>query len=76
MPCRIEEYPEGRTGLMLVLGSAELEYRRLSSVEVVDYPDSGKVGVTAGVKNSDIATATYRGMGRMTAADYYDGENT
>ena len=37
MPCRIEEYPEGRTGLMLVLGSAELEYRRLSSVEVVDY---------------------------------------
>lgn len=72
--------PAGSKAHQLVnTGSGELRYlgiSTMSGVEVVDYPDSGKVGITAGVKNSDIATATYRGMGRMTTADYYDGENT
>ena len=72
--------PAGSKAHQLInTGAGELRYlgiSTMSGVEVVDYPDSGKVGVTAGVKNSDIATATYRGMGRMTAADYYDGENT
>jgi uncharacterized cupin superfamily protein len=72
--------PAGSKAHQLInTGAGDLRYLGISTtsgVEVVDYPDSGKVGITAGVKNSDIATATYRGMGRMTAADYYDGENT
>jgi uncharacterized cupin superfamily protein len=72
--------PAGSKAHQLInTGAGDLRYlgiSTMSGVEVVDYPDSGKVGITAGVKNSDIATATYRGMGRMTAADYYDGEST
>ena len=46
----------------------------LGSVNVVDYPDSGKVAVAAGIKNADFSTATFRGMGRIQPADYFDGE--
>jgi uncharacterized cupin superfamily protein len=59
-------------------GSEELRYLGISSmspVEVVDYPDSGKVGVMAGVRNGDFKTATYARMGRLTPAEYYDGED-
>jgi hypothetical protein len=38
----------------------------LGSVDVVDYPDSGKVAVAAGIKNADFSTATFRGMGRTS----------
>jgi uncharacterized cupin superfamily protein len=58
-------------------GTQELRYLAFSTVgevDVVDYPDSGKVGVAAGIKNADFKTATYRGMGRLAAADYWDGE--
>ncbi len=58
-------------------GNTDLRYLGISSIsgtEVVDYPDSGKLGVTAGVKNADFKTATFLGMGRMEKADYYDGE--
>jgi uncharacterized cupin superfamily protein len=58
-------------------GSQELRYLGISSgaaTEVVDYPDSGKVGVVAGVKGGDFMSASYRGMGRITQADYWDGE--
>lgn len=58
-------------------GKDELRYLGISSVaatEVVDYPDSGKIGVMAGVKNGDFRSASYSGMGRMEKADYYDGE--
>ena len=59
-------------------GSGELRYLGISSTtgtEVVEYPDSGKVGVVAGVKDGDIKSATYRGLGQITAADYWDGES-
>jgi len=59
-------------------GSEDLRYLGISTmspVEVVDYPDSGKVGVMAGVKNGDFKTATYARMGRITPADYFDGED-
>ncbi len=46
-----------------------------TGVDVVDYPDSGKIGVGAGIKNADFRTATYAGMGRMQKADYWDGED-
>jgi len=59
-------------------GSADLRYlgiSSMSSVDVVEYPDSKKVAVGAGIKNSDFKTATYVGMGRLAPADYYDGED-
>ena len=37
MAGRVEEDPERRAGLVLVLGRAELEHRRLGGVEVVDH---------------------------------------
>ena len=48
----------------------------MSSVDVVEYPDSKKVAIAAGVKNADFKTATYVGMGRVAPADYWDGEGT
>ena len=59
-------------------GAEELRYLGFStigSVDVVDYPDSGKVGVAAGIKNADFKTATYAAMGRIQRADYFDGED-
>ena len=58
-------------------GADELRYLAFStvgSVDVVDYPDSGKIAVAAGIKNADFKTATYAKVGRMQATDYYDGE--
>jgi uncharacterized cupin superfamily protein len=59
-------------------GSEDLRYLGIStmgSVDLVDYPDSKKIAVAAGIKNADFRTATYAGVGRFTPADYYDGEN-
>jgi uncharacterized cupin superfamily protein len=59
-------------------GGADLCYLGISSdspAEVVDYPDSGKIGVVAGVKNGDFMSASYRGLGRLAKADYFDGES-
>jgi uncharacterized cupin superfamily protein len=71
--------PAGTKAHQLInTGKSDLHYLGISSgarTEVVDYPDSQKVGVMAGVKNGDFMTATYRGMGRMQTADYFDGEN-
>jgi hypothetical protein len=46
----------------------------MDTVDVIDYPDSGKMGVAAGVRNGDLSTATYKVMGRITPAGYFDGE--
>ena len=67
-----------KTHQLINTGSAELRYLGISSTaatEVVDYPDSSKIGVMAGIKDGDFRTATYRGMGRMQPADYFDGES-
>ena len=58
-------------------GSEPLRYLGFSnneSFDIVEYPDSGKVGMRAGVKNNDRATATYSARGRLAVADYWDGE--
>jgi len=58
-------------------GKDELRYLAISdmnTVDVIDYPDSQKMGVAAGVKNGDLSTATYKAFGRVTPADYFDGE--
>jgi uncharacterized cupin superfamily protein len=59
-------------------GGSELRYLALSdiaTVDIIEYPDSGKVGMAAGVKDGDLKTATYQAMGRVTPADYFDGED-
>jgi len=71
--------PAGTKAHQLInTGTEDLRYLAISSggsVDIVDYPDSKKVGVAAGVKNADWRTATYKGMGRLTPAEYFDGED-
>ena len=71
--------PAGTQGHQLInTGSEDLRYLGISSgggVDVVDYPDSGKIAVAAGVKNGDFKTATYVGLGRLAPTDYFDGED-
>ena len=58
-------------------GTEELRYLAISdigSVDIIDYPDSGKIGAAAGIKNADFKTATIAKMGRVEDADYFDGE--
>lgn len=58
-------------------GATELKYLAISTigeVDVIEYPDSGKVAAAAGIKNADFKTATFRTVGRITPTDYYDGE--
>ncbi len=68
----------GEAHQIINTGKEDLRYLAFStigSVDVVDYPDSGKVAVAAGVKNADFKTATYTAIGRVQPADYYDGED-
>ncbi len=71
--------PAGMRAHQLInTGSEDLRYLGISSgssVDIVDYPDSGKVAMAAGVRNADFKTATYVGLGRVQAADYFDGED-
>jgi uncharacterized cupin superfamily protein len=58
-------------------GSEPLHYLGFSNnttAEVVEYPDSGKIGVRAGIKNYDFESATFKARGRIASADYWDGE--
>jgi uncharacterized cupin superfamily protein len=67
----------GEAHQLINTGLDELRYLSLSTlgeVDVVDYPDSGKMAVAAGIKNVDMSTATYRALGRVAVADYWDGE--
>ncbi len=71
--------PAGTKAHQLInTGSEDLRYLGISTtsgVDVVDYPDSGKIAVAAGIKNADFKTATYTGLGRLQRADYFDGED-
>lgn len=56
---------------------AELKYLAFSTlgeVDILDYPDTGKVAYAAGIKNADFKTATIVGLGRLTPTDYFEGE--
>jgi uncharacterized cupin superfamily protein len=70
--------PAGKEAHQIVnTSNDELRYLAFSTmgeVDVVDYPDSQKIAVTAGVANGDFRTATFRTLGRITPADYFDGE--
>jgi uncharacterized cupin superfamily protein len=71
--------PAGTKAHQLInTGSDDLRYLGISTmggVDLVDYPDSGKIAVAAGIKNADFKTATYAGVGRLQRADYFDGED-
>jgi uncharacterized cupin superfamily protein len=77
--CDLVSAPAGTKAHQIVnTGSEDLRYLGISTmggVDVVDYPDSKKIAVAAGVKNADFKTATYVGLGRLAPADYYDGED-
>jgi uncharacterized cupin superfamily protein len=70
--------PAGKEAHQIVNTSAEelrfLAFSTIGEVDVVDYPDSGKVGIGAGIKNADFTTATFKALGRITPADYWEGE--
>lgn len=70
--------PAGAEAHQIINNSdAELRYLAFSTVgevDIVEYPDTGKVAFAAGVKNADISTVSIRGLGRLQPADYYDGE--
>jgi uncharacterized cupin superfamily protein len=58
-------------------GTEDLHYFCVSSTgeaDVVDYPDSGKIAVAAGIKDANVKTATYTAIGRIQPTHYLDGE--
>ena len=67
----------GEAHQIINTGSEPLRYLGLSnnaSSDVVEYPDSGKISVRAGIKNHDFTSATFNARGRLSPADYWDGE--
>jgi uncharacterized cupin superfamily protein len=51
-----------------------LAFSTMAEFDVVEYPDTGKIGVAAGIKNGDFKTATFKALGRVQPADYFEGE--
>ena len=71
--------PAGKTPHQIVnTGTEEMRYLGIStigSVDVVEYPDSKKVAVAAGIRNADFTTASFVQIARMAESiDYWDGE--
>ncbi len=72
--------PAGKTAHQIInTGTDDLRYLGVStigSVDVVEYPDSQKFAVAAGVKNADFKTATFVHLARTEKPlDYWDGES-
>jgi uncharacterized cupin superfamily protein len=70
--------PAGKEAHQIVNSSSGdlrfLAFSTIGEVDVVEYPDSGKMAVAAGIRNADFRTATYKALGRVTPADYFEGE--
>ena len=47
----------------------------MGAVDIVEYPDSGKVAAAAGIRDANFSTATFKAMGNITPTDYYTGES-
>jgi uncharacterized cupin superfamily protein len=52
-----------------------LGFSTIGSVDIVEYPDSGKMAAAAGIRNADFTTATFKTMGRVQPAGYFDDES-
>jgi uncharacterized cupin superfamily protein len=71
--------PAGKTAHQLVnTGAEDLRYLGLSTkggVDVVEYPDSKKFAVAAGVRDGDFRSASFAHIARGgDSLDYWDGE--
>ncbi|MFO1186677.1 MAG: cupin domain-containing protein [Alphaproteobacteria bacterium] len=67
----------GEAHQILNPGPEELRYLGFSNntnAELVEYPDSGKIGVRLGKVGVHFKDFTFRARGRLTPADYWDGE--
>jgi uncharacterized cupin superfamily protein len=51
-----------------------LAFSNIESVDVIEYPDSGKIAAAAGIRNADFTTATIAKLGHLQEAGYFDGE--
>jgi uncharacterized cupin superfamily protein len=71
--------PAGGEAHQLVnTGKSELRYLGLSNnpaSDLVEYPDSGKISMRVGAKGVMYGSATYTARGRLTPAEYWDGED-
>ena len=71
--------PAGGEAHQLVnTGTGELRYLGLSNnpaSDLVEYPDSGKISMRVGAKGVSYGNATFTQRGRLTPADYWDGED-
>jgi uncharacterized cupin superfamily protein len=59
-------------------GAEELRYLGISNVppaDLVEYPDSGKIGIGVGAKGTHFENASFKKRGRLTEAEYWDGED-
>jgi uncharacterized cupin superfamily protein len=70
----------GEAHQLINTGSEDLRYLGLSAahggVDIVEYPDTGKIGLVAGVKpGADFRSATFAGMGKLVPQDYWEGED-
>ena len=70
--------PAGGEGHQVINTGAEplryLGFSNNSPADLVEYPDSGKIGFRIGAKGVNYVDATIRARGRLTPADYWDGE--
>ena len=67
----------GEAHQIINTGSDVLRYLGFSNngqADLVEYPDSGKVGMRVGALGIDYESATFRARGRLAPADYWDGE--
>lgn len=71
--------PAGKEAHQIVnSGTSELRYLAISAenpADVIEYPDSGKIAVGAGFVPGQRDVATIDLVGRLSEADYYDGES-
>lgn len=68
----------GEAHQIINTGAEELRYLGFSNngvADAVEYPDSGKIGVRVGAKGIFHVDATFKRRGRLTEAEYWDGED-
>ena len=68
----------GEAHQIINTGAEDLRYLGLSNVpaaDLVEYPDSGKIGIGVGAKGTHYENATFKKRGRLTVAEYWDGED-
>lgn len=70
--------PTGKEAHQIInTGDGELRYLAISAenaTDIIEYPDSGKIAVAAGFRG-DGSGVTIDLLGRLTPADYCDGES-